>query len=204
MGHPPPDQLNRPICDMRVGSESDLVHQPVQLLTPTIDGLVTDFFEWRGAGIITTQPPLGAMWKTDRLFTAIRFGWNLDQLVIRFDPDEMIFKKQGLRVDITVQSPQSTFRLTFPLAFQGPGEFLLSCQSSPETWEEIGFHRTISSRSITELSLAWKEIRVEPGQTLQMSIIVREHGLEVARYPSPLPAVLTVPGPEFEAECWRV
>jgi hypothetical protein len=124
--------------------------------------------------------------------------------VIRFDPDEMIFKKQGLRVDITVQSPQSTFRLTFPLAFQGPGEFLLSCQSSPETWEEIGFHRTISSRSITELSLAWKEIRVEPGQTLQMSIIVREHGLEVARYPSPLPAVLTVPGPEFEAECWRV
>ncbi len=204
MGHPPPDQLNRPICNMGIGSESDLVHQPVRLLTPTIDGLVTDFFEWRGAGIINTQPPLGAMWKTDQLFTAIRFGWNLDQLVIRFDPDEMISKKQGLGVDITVQSPQSTFRLTFPLAFQGPGEFLLSRQSSPETWEEIGLHRTLISRTITELSLLWKEIRVEPGQTLQMSIVVRDHGLEVARYPSPLPAVLTVPGPEFEAEFWRV
>jgi len=204
MGQPIPGQLNQPICKMRIGSEANLVGQPVGFLTPTIDGLVTDFFEWRGAGTINTQPPLGAMWKTDHFFTAIRFGWSLDQFVIRFDPGETTSKKQGIVVDITLQSSESTFRLTFPFAFHGPGEFLLSRQSSPETWQEIGCHRTINSRSITELSLLWKEIHVEPGQTLQMSIVVRDHGLEVARYPSPLPAVLIVPGPEFEAECWRV
>lgn len=204
MGQPIPERLHQPICTMRMGSAPNVVHQPVGFLTPTIDGLVTDFFEWRGAGIINTQPPLGAMWKPDNVFAAIRFGWSLDHFMIRLDPGETISKKQGIEVAITLQSPESTFRLTFPLAFQGSGEFLLSRQSAPEMWHDIGLHRTMSSRSVTELSLPWKEIRVEPGQTVHMSIVVREHGLEVARYPSPLPAILTVPGPEFEAEHWRV
>jgi hypothetical protein len=34
--------------------------------------------------------------------------------------------------------------------------------------------------------------------------VVEEHGLEVARYPYQNPAVLIVPGPEFEAAMWRV
>jgi hypothetical protein len=37
-----------------------------------------------------------------------------------------------------------------------------------------------------------------------MSIVVLEHGLEVARYPHQSPAVLIVPGAEFEAGLWRV
>ncbi len=205
MGHPPPDQLNHPISlIMGIGAESDWVLQPVRLLTPTIDGLVTDFFEWYGAGTIPTHPPLGAMWKADRLFTTIRFGWNLDRLVIRFDPDETAIKKQALEIAVTLQGPQATFRLTFPLSFQKAGEFLLSQQTAPDTWREISHHRTISLSAIIELGVPWKELQLQPGQVVQLSIIVREHGLEVARYPSPKPAILTVPGPDFEAELWRV
>lgn len=204
MGHSPPDQLNHSICTISIGSESDLVRQPVRWVTPTIDGLVTDFFEWHGAGTIRTHPPLGAMWKADRLFTAILFGWSLDQLVIRFDPDETTTKKQGFEVVVTLQGPQATFRLTFPLSFQKAVEFLLSQRTASNTWQDIGHHRTISSRSIIELGIRWNEVLLHPGQVVQLSIIVREHGLEVARYPSPKPAVITVPGPDFEAELWKV
>jgi alpha-amylase/alpha-mannosidase (GH57 family) len=204
MGLSSPDHLNHPICAIGIGAESDLVRLPVQWVTPTIDGLVTDFFEWHGAGTITTQSPLGAMWKSDRIFTAIRFGWNLDQFVIRFDPDETTSKKQGLEVTIVMHGPQTTIRLTFPLSFQKTGEFLLSQQRASDTWQEIGRHRTISSHSIIELSVLWKDVQLQPGQIAHLSIIVREHGLEVARYPSPKPAILTVPGPDFEAELWRV
>ncbi len=204
MGAPPPAQLNLPICNRTPVSESDVVQQPVALLTPTIDGTVTDFFEWRGAGSIGTQPPLGAMWKADGLFTAIRFGWTQDQFVIRFDPDETAAKKQGLEVDITLQGPHSTFRLTFSLASPGPGEFLLSHQTDPQAWQEIGSYRSIAFRSILELAIPWKELHLGQGQTVQMAIVVREHGLEVARYPGQRPAILTVPGPEFEAGLWRV
>jgi hypothetical protein len=37
-----------------------------------------------------------------------------------------------------------------------------------------------------------------------MTILVIEHGLEVTRYPHHKPATFLVPGPEFEANLWRV
>lgn len=204
MGIPPPDQLNTPICTRAIASESDSVQQPLVLLNPTIDGIVTDFFEWRGAGNINTQPPLGAMWKADGLFTAIQFGWTSHQLVMRFDPDDTSTTRQGLDVDIRVQGPQCTVRLTFALTSPGPEAFLLSRQTQADAWQEIGSYRSIKAHTILELAVPWKELCLEQGHTIQMSIIVREHGLEVARYPGHHPAVLTVPGPEFEAELWRV
>jgi alpha-amylase/alpha-mannosidase (GH57 family) len=204
MGLSPPDQLSCPICTIAIGPESDVVRQPVRLLTPTIDGLVSDFFEWHGAGTINTRPPLGAMWKADELFTGILFGWSLDQFVLRLDPDETAMKKQNLDIVVTLRGPQATFRLAFPLSFQKTGEFLLSQQTAPDTWQEIGRHRTISTSSIIELGISWQDLLLQPGQTMELSVLVREHGLEVARYPSLKPAVLTVPGPDFEAEQWRV
>jgi hypothetical protein len=37
-----------------------------------------------------------------------------------------------------------------------------------------------------------------------MTILLLEHRLEIARYPHQHPAILTVPGPEFDAGLWRV
>ena len=82
--------------------------------------------------------------------------------------------------------------------------FILSRQTQADAWQEIGSYRSIKAHTILELAVPWKELCLEQGNTIQMSIIVREHGLEVARYPGHHPAVLTVPGPEFEAELWRV
>jgi hypothetical protein len=166
--------------------------------------MVTDFFEWRGAGSINTRPPLGAMWKADRLFAAIHFGWSRDQLVMRFDPDETSTTRQGLDVDITLQGPQFTFRLTFPLSSPGPEAFLLFRRTQTDAWQEINSYRSINAHTILELAIPWKELCLEEGNAIQTSIIVREHGLEVARYPGHGPAVLTVPGQDFEAGLWRV
>ena len=201
----PPDQLNQPICTVAPHIEGDPVAQPHALITATVDGLVTDFFEWRGAGSINTQPPLGAMWKADGLFTAIQFGWSQDQLFLRFDPDDASHARQsGIAVDVTLQGPQQTFRLTFSLAPSGSEQFMLSQATGPETWQKIGPYRSICRRTILELAIPWKDLHLEQEQDVRMSIVALEHGLEVARYPHQRPALLTVPGPEFEAGLWRV
>ena len=80
----------------------------------------------------------------------------------------------------------------------------MSRRTQAEAWQEIGSYGSINAHAILELTVPWKELCLEQGNTVQMSIIVREHGLEVARYPGHCPAVLTVPGPEFEAGLWRV
>ena len=204
MGLPPPDQLNQTICAKAMPCDSEMVQQPVGFVTPIIDGMITNFFEWRGAGTISTQPPLGAMWKADGIFTAIRFGWNLNQFVMRFDFDETNLKKEGLDIDILLQGPQSKYRLTFPLFLSGQGEFQLSRQSTTDVWQTVGPRQSIHAQTVLELSVPWKDLDLETGHTIQLSVTVQEHGLEVARYPSQRPAALTVPGPEFEAGMWRV
>jgi alpha-amylase/alpha-mannosidase (GH57 family) len=205
MGLTPPELLNEPICTAAPPLEGAPVVQPCALITATVDGLVTNFFEWRGAGRIETQPPLGAMWKADGVFTAIRFGWNHDRLFLRFDPDDALqTRKSGLAVEITLQGPQHAFRLAFSLTPSGPDHFILSQAVGPDRWQEIGPYRSICRRAILELAVPWKDLLLDQGQEVRMFIVVTEHGLEVARYPHQGVAVLTVPGPEFEASLWRV
>lgn len=205
MGLTPPDRLNQPISAMAPQALADRVTQPVAILAPTIDGLVTDFFEWRGAGTINTQPPLGAMWKAEGLFTAIYFGWSHDHLLIRLDPDQAIqLRQNGLGMEITIRGPQQTYRASCSLAPSGPASFTLFQQGESDSWQEIGPYRSICRRTIFELAIPIKDLHLEPEQEVRLSLVILEHGLEAARYPHHTPAVLTVPGPEFEAGLWRV
>ena len=129
-GLTPPDLLNQPICSPRGMPEADIVTAPLALLSPSIDGLVTDFFEWRGAGRIKTQPPLGAMWKAEGVLTDIQFGWSLDQLYLRLDPDEQSQTRQaGLTVELQLQTPEQLYHLSFSLAPAGQTNFC-SCRNS--------------------------------------------------------------------------
>jgi alpha-amylase/alpha-mannosidase (GH57 family) len=204
-GLTPPDLLNQPICSPRGMPEADLVTEPLALLNPSIDGLVTDFFEWRGAGRIHTQPPLGAMWKAEGVLTDIRFGWSLDQLYLRLDPDKQSQQRQaGLTVELQLQTPEHLYHLSFSLAPLGPDHFLLSQSLASGSWQEIGPYQSICHRNIVELAVPFKDLQLTSGQELRMTILVLEHRLEVARYPHHNPAVLVVPGQEFDMSLWRV
>lgn len=201
----PPDQLSRPICAESSMPETESVIQPRALLSPTIDGLVTDFFEWRGAGTVKTQPPLGAMWKAGGPFTDIRFCWNHEWVSLRFDFDEAAQTRHNdMQVEITLQGPQQTFKLTFALDQPGPNHFVLSQASGPDAWMELGPYRSICRNRVLELAMPWKDLHLVSGQEVRMSIVVVKHGLEVSRYPHQRPALVTVPGPDFDAAMWRV
>ena len=203
-GLPPPNLLNQPICRPRPIQDADLITAPLALLNPSIDGLVTDFFEWRGAGRITTRPPLGAMWKAEGVLADIRFGWSLDQLYLRLDPDEQQEQEAGPTVELQLQTPERLYHLSFPLMTTGQGQFLLSQKSANGSWEKIGPYHSICHGTIVELAVPFKDLQLSAGQEFHMTILVMEHGLEVTRYPHHKAASFLVPGPEFEASLWRV
>ncbi len=204
-GLTPPELLNQPICRPRNMPDTDLITAPLSLLNPSIDGLVTDFFEWRGAGRITTQPPLGAMWKAAGVLTDIRFGWSLDQFYLRLDPDEQSHARQAeLTVELQLQTPGQLYRLSFSLASSGPAQFRLAQKLDSRSWQESGSYQSIYHGKIVELAVPFKDLQLTAGQEFRIAILVMEHGLEVTRYPQHKPATFSVPGPEFEANLWRV
>jgi len=202
-GLTPPDLLNQPICEARRFQSRDQVTQPLSLLRPTIDGVVTNFFEWRGAGTINPNPPLGAMWKAEGLFSAICFGFDLEHLFLRLDPDKSLHgQKADVRIECWLQTPLHSYRLEMSLAF--PDHYVLSQRRDDGGWQEMSRSVQIAWHHVLELALPFKELYVEEGQILQMTLIVRRDGLETARYPRHEPVALSVPGPEFEATVWRV
>ena len=67
------------------------------------------------------------MWKAEGVLTDIQFGWSLDQLYLRLDPDEQSQTRQvGLTVELQLQTPAQLYQLSFSLAPSESDQFLLS------------------------------------------------------------------------------
>ena len=203
-GLAPPEILNQTLIERRSPPQSDLVHFPVRLLAPEIDGLQTTFFEWRGAGAINPNPPLGAMWKAEGIFTAILFGSSRDTLYLRLDLDEQAASGDAeLAVEIHLGSGDRLYKVTFPLNSSRSTDVGFSCTTAAEA-HPARFSGTMRRDAIIELAVPYKDIRVEVGQELRLAIVVLDHHLEVARYPHHSPVTVTRPGDDFEATMWRV
>jgi len=204
-GTTPPDVLNHPICGVRTSLTAARLTYPVAFLHPTLDGHVTDFFEWRGAGMINTRPPLGAMWKADGLLAEIFFGWDLEHLFLRLDPEEGERPpREALHVEVQLQSQTQSFRLTWPMNDTGTVEYLMARRMPDGIWQDIGASRLLCHKTITELAIPFKDLGAEAGHLLRLSIVILERGLEIARYPHGQSAEVTIPGPDFESTLWRV
>ena len=125
----PPDLLNHPLCEARRFQTRDQVTQPLSLLRPTIDGLVTNFFEWRGAGTINPNPPLGAMWKAEGLFSAICLASIWSTSFSGSIPQSFLSQKADLPIECWLQTPGHSYRLEMSLA----SPIIMSCQSGGTT-----------------------------------------------------------------------
>ena len=82
IGHDVPLELLKPIHG--AGAESFTV-MPDDILTAQIDGRLTHFYEWAGAGYFDCLKAGGAMHRVDRYLTAIHFAFDHNRFYIRLD-----------------------------------------------------------------------------------------------------------------------
>ena len=201
-GLPVPEFLNQPLIAL---PEPHQAKQPVNLLSPTIDGLVSDFFEWRGAGTLDPAPPLGAMWKSSRLFTHIAFGFSLDAFFLRLDPDAQALEGQAnLTAEVHLLTAAARSLLRFPLTGPAPQTFTLLAAAGDAPLTEVGRYSTIARQKIIEVAVPLKDVQAQPGQELRMGLAVMQDGFEVERYPRHQYLTLSVPDRDFDAKMWKV
>ena len=204
-GMTPPEILNQPLVEARIPQGLDLVHQPLAFITPTLDGMASNFFEWRGAGTINPTPPLGAMWKSEGLFTAMFFGFDREHLYLRLDLDDATAPRQEqCTADLYVGSGIQQYRLSFPLSAAGADTFLLARADESGVYRDVGSYSTICRRKILELGVPFKDLEIEVGTQLRLTLTVSEHGMEIGRYPHHGPATFNRPDDDFASTMWRV
>lgn len=106
-----PFELLNPIYRGEVAYEAMI---PVALITPGINGRVTHFYEWSGAGVYDCIEAGQAMHRVDRLVSRLFYGYDHDSLYIRLDfvnkkvlksieePRFVILFDQPYRVEIVI------------------------------------------------------------------------------------------------------
>ncbi len=85
LGRPIPDELF--ISNITTGGAPTLVTAPTALISPTLDGEDSSYFEWLCAGTFEVRLLAGAMHQIERqpVVSQVRFGFDADALYLRVD-----------------------------------------------------------------------------------------------------------------------
>jgi alpha-amylase/alpha-mannosidase (GH57 family) len=198
LGHPPPVDLARPI-----GGRTERVPftRPDRFLHPTIDGRVTSFFEWHGAGCYIAGKVHGAMTQvSDGLIREVRFGYNAEWLSVRIDT-------QGTAAADLAELDELRLRFLEPdgieVVFDGWQTGQPRCQVlQDELIQTLPRGRAAICR-VLELAIPFEALGVKSGAPLSLFVELFQQGHSLDRAPGEGSIDFDVPGPEFESLQWQ-
>jgi hypothetical protein len=167
----PPDELSRPILHVHV----DALHQPpLATIEAKVDGEVTSYFEWLGAGVYRVDGRGGSMHGQRFIVRELQYGFKGQRLFLRIDFIESELPAlPGMEVRIKVDDRTIRIRLDDPAAvLEGDG-----------TGIEVAF------RHILECSIPMR------GARTRLAVSVWENGLPLEALPPEGPLEISLAEP---------
>jgi hypothetical protein len=202
LGTEAPEFLKTPV--LRRTSKMD-VREPSALIAPALDGLVTDFYEWQGAGHVDGRPPLSSMHTGREHFSRLYFGFSLDQFYLRLDPLPSDETADGGPPDVHVHfiEPRPA-KLVFRLDLPDPPQFTLWLSRDGTAFAPARAFDTIRRKKVIELAVPFKALGLQAGMRVHLVVKVVRGDLELDRIPHGRPLAFTVPDRTFEGTMWKV
>lgn len=145
----PPEELSRPILQVAVKA----VHvRPTGQIRPVVDGEVTSYFEWLGAGLYRVDERSGSMHGKNFLVREVYYGSDGENLYLRVDfhrGSEQAISEMEARLNFTAGEPAQTSQVTVHI---DPGRAdvtelkLAGPPGSPERAAEFAFQNILEAR----------------------------------------------------------
>jgi alpha-amylase/alpha-mannosidase (GH57 family) len=198
VGAPLPIEALEPIKRVGVVSAGEApVKEPTLLLSPSIDGRETTYFEWQGGGVYQPGQHRGSMFGGAQAFRALRYGFDLQQLYLRLDPAESPQRTAELaslvRVEIVGAAVQTA--VDFDAVIDGAD------RAGRRSGEAVG--RAAFAR-VLELALPFEKLGVAKGDRVAVAVRVLRGDVELERLPRFGYLAFSVPDEDFERIHWRV
>jgi len=181
LGGFPGDELAEPIKRPRVKTFSV---PPTGLIQPRIDGVVTNYFEWLGAGLYLPDPRSGSMHGATRAWEALYYGFSPEALFLRLDLAET-FPKEHAEFEVRVNVVDNR-RIRIHAAI-GPGglaglnswrdEEPLPPPPAADGQIQVAFHR------IFELRLDYRLLGSDPHQQIRLQVSIWANALPLQVIP---------------------
>jgi len=171
---------------------------PSATLRVTLDGCVSNYFEWLGAGVYHAAKDVGAMHAARApLISQVLFGQDNGHLCIRVDPDE----EPGLRTGGQLH------RLA--LLFTEPGDAALVVEKGPPvtvrnqgTWPEHAQAAQVVWDEVVEIKIPFASLGVQPGQSVSFFLDAGAAEGELQRLPRAGALQYAIPTSESEERDW--
>jgi len=183
LGEEPPAQLKSPIIALGV---TPLV--PLGLISPVIDGKLTHYYEWLGAGEYDCLLAEGAIHPGQGVVKKIWFGFNLTHLYLRVD-----FQKEV--------KAQDSLSLSFCFFKPVPKEIILDLIPG-KIISKSGFVSRVGK--IVEASFTFDSLQATSGNEIAFQASLKRKSHEIERYPRGYSFQLTIPTEDYENLIWRV
>jgi alpha-amylase/alpha-mannosidase (GH57 family) len=198
-----PDELHIPI--LREDRQARPTVELTAFISPTIDGQVTNYFEWLAAGFYDVGRGGGAMHRGASIISHIYYGFDLKNMFLRLDPsgslaDEKVaelafyvnfLQPKGVEAEIRI-SPRE--RRVSAALFRGKNE----------DRTEAAAINAVAANDIIELAIPFDLLGVKPNDEVHLFITVERNGSEVEKWPYRGFIQINVPTEDFEAMMWQV
>ncbi|MHB8157161.1 MAG: hypothetical protein ACYDEQ_07200, partial [Desulfocucumaceae bacterium] len=185
LGLEAPRELFSPVS---LGKSPDiLISQPSDFICPVLDGRVSDFYEWAGAGAYNIRQDGGTMHRGQSLLETINFGFDKENLYLRLDPhlktdeDEI----RGLTVTLELQCRTPPQAISLKLCDTEARNGIMSVY-----------------KKIIEIRIPFSEIGAGPGEAVSFYVVLAQNGLTLERHPMQGPVNLQIPGDDFGSSNW--
>ncbi|HET7754496.1 MAG TPA: glycoside hydrolase family 57 protein [Anaeromyxobacteraceae bacterium] len=197
VGAPLPIEALEPIKRVGVAAETHLAREPTLLVTPSIDGHVTTYFEWQGAGSYTPGQHRGSMFGGAQAFRGLHYGFDLQRLAVRLDPAESPQRAGENASQVRVELIAATVQAE--VAF----EIVPDGAERPGRWKDADLGRNAFAR-VLELEIPFAPVGLAAGERVAIAVRVMRGEVEVERLPRYGYLAFTVPDENFERIHWRV
>jgi len=170
LGGSPADELAEPIKRPRATA---LSVPPTGLIQPRIDGAVTNYFEWLGAGLYLPDPRSSSMHGTAGIWEALYYGFSAEALFLRLDLSEAFLKDHPefeVRVNVVDKSRIRIHASIRPGGLSGlnlwKNDEPLLTPPGMATQLQVAFHR------IFELRLDYSLLGYETHQQVRLQVSI--------------------------------
>jgi hypothetical protein len=198
-----PDELQ--ISILREDRQALPTVELTAFISPTIDGVVTNYFEWLPAGFYDVSQGGGAMHRGASIITHIYYGFDLRNMFIRLDPSGSLkdekaadlaffvnfLNPKGMDVEIRIV-PQE-HRVSADL-FRGENG----------KRRQVAVINNIAANDIIELAIPFDLLGVKANDEVQLFVTVERSGSEIEKWPYRGYIQFKVPTDDFEAMMWQV
>jgi alpha-amylase/alpha-mannosidase (GH57 family) len=220
LGRDIPEFLQRSILHLHPAKH---VREPVNFVTPSLEGRLTSYFEWQGAGYYDATLQT-TRYRPERLMSAIYYGFDLTHLYLRVDPSPRCTPDQRERLTLQVNffststsealavSPTiglragslSEYRITIPCGPQRPLRFEVQRSEDGITFHPLFESDRIAFVNFLELAIPFEKMGWKPHNQFNFILEVLEEGKVIEVYPQNGYIPFTVPDEDFELRMWSV